>query len=473
MLSVGRTTNWPRGPLRQWPCVAMMGRMEISERICVIGAGPSGLVAAKTLREAGFEVDVLEREDDVGGNWYYGRPGSSVYRSASMISSKRMTEFSDFPMPKHFPPYPSHRQALEYLRDYAKHFNLYEAIRFGVSVEQVEPVSDSADSAWRVTLSTGETTVYRAVVVASGHHSLPRWPELPGQFDGELIHSHDYKTPDVLAGKRVLVIGGGNSGCDIAVEASQHAARTLLSLRRGYYFLPKFLLGGPLDSGGERFERWRLPQFLRRWITSALVYVAHGRPERYGLPKPMHRLFETHPVVNSQLLYRIGHGEIEVRRAIESIDGRVVRFADGRSDEVDLIVCATGYHARFPMLDESLVYDDRGRPKLFLNCFHPHFDHFFVCGLIQPNGAIWPLAELQAQLMTAFLRAEQDAPSHAVWFRKQKEQKSLDTAGGIHYDASERHLLEVEFFAYRRALRKLLSRLEPPNSPNSLRRSAS
>ncbi len=441
--------------------------MEESQRFCVIGAGPCGLVAAKSLRERGLEFDVFEREDDVGGNWYYGKPSSSVYQSTSMISSKRMTEFSDFPMPKGYPPYPNHQQALEYLRDYARHFDLYPQIRFGVAVDRVEPCKPSAaDSAWRVTLSTGETLTYRGVVIASGHHREPNWPELPGKFSGEVLHAHDYKTPDVLQGKRVLVIGGGNSGCDIAVEASRHAEQTLLSLRRGYYFLPKFLLGGPLDSGGERFERWRLPYFLRRWITQALLYVAHGRPERYGLPRPMHRLFETHPIVNSQLLYCVGHGAIGVRPAIQAIDGRTVTFADGRRDEIDLIVCATGYHATFPMLDETLLFDERRRPKLFLNCFHPQFDHLFVAGLIQPNGAIWPLAELQGRLIAALLRAEEASPSDVAWFRRQKAGYRPDTAGGLHYDASERHRLEVEFFAYRRVLRQLLRRvsrnLPPP-----------
>jgi len=448
----------------------MMARMDSSERFCVIGAGPCGLVAAKSLRERGFEVDVFDREDDVGGNWYYGRPSSSVYQSAMMISSKRMTEFSDFPMPKSYPPYPSHQQALAYLRDYARHFGLYDCIRFQTGVERVTPIDETPDSAWRVTLQNGETHTYRGVIIASGHHSQPKWPELPGKFAGEILHSHDYKTPDVLRQKRVLVVGAGNSGCDIAVEASQHAERTLLSMRRGYYFLPKFLLGGPLDSGGERFERWRLPYALRRLITHALLYVAHGRPERYGLPRPTHRLFETHPIVNSQLLYHIGHGQIGVRGAIRSIEGRTVTFQDGKADEVDLIVCATGYHAAIPMLDERLVYDERRRPRLFLNCFHPQFDNLFVVGLIQPNGAIWPLAELQARLIAAFLQTQRESPEDAAWFRRQKSGASPDVSGGLRYDGSERHQLEVEFFAYRRVLRRLLERVGKRLSPPAVLR---
>jgi hypothetical protein len=433
--------------------------MDTSDRFCIIGAGPCGLVAAKVFLEHGLELDVFERESGPGGQWNYGSGSSSVYDSAHMISSKRMTQFSDFPMPKHFPPYPSHRQALDYLRSYAEQFNLEERIRFGAAVERVEPVDSGSSSKWRVTFAGGESSIYRGVVIAAGHHTFPRWPELPGTFSGRVIHSRDYKTPDVLRGQRVLVIGGGNSGCDIAVEASQHASKTLLSLRRGYHFLPKFLLGGPLDSGGERFERWHLPQFVRRAITQFLVYVAHGRPERYGLPQPMHGLFETHPIVNSQLLYWVGHGRIDVRPSVTAIEGDTVSFADGRSDDVDLIICATGYEARLPMLDDSLVFEADRRPKLFLNCFHPHFDHLFVPGLIQPNGAIWPLAELQAQLMAAFLRAEAKAPQHAAWFREERRKSKPNLSGGIPYDTSERHRLEVEFHAYRRVLRRLIKRV--------------
>jgi hypothetical protein len=448
--------------------------MDTSDRFCVIGAGPCGLAAAKVFLEQGLDVDVFERETGLGGQWNYGCGSSSVYDSAHMISSKRMTQFSDFPMPKHFPPYPHHRQALEYLRGYAKHFRLEERIRYATPVERVEPMDSSAHSKWRVRFAGGQESIYRGVVIAAGHHSLPRWPELPGCFSGRVIHAHDYKTPDILRGQRVLVIGGGNSGCDIAVEAAQHASKTLLSLRRGYHFLPKFLLGGPLDAGGERFERWHLPQFVRRAITQFLVYVAHGRPERYGLPQPTHRLFETHPIVNSQLLYCVGHGRIEVRPALARIEGHAVSYTDGRTDDVDLIICATGYEAKVPMLDESLIFDRDRSPKLFLNCFHPHFDRLFIAGLIQPNGAIWPLAELQAQLMAIFLRAESEAPHAAAWFREQRIKSKPDVSGGIPYDRSERHRIEVEFHAYRRTLRRLIHRLEarlPAHSPR-LRNSA-
>lgn len=427
------------------------------EKFAIIGAGPAGLATAKTFRQFGLAVEIIEREDDVGGNWYFGKPGSSVCHSTHMISSKRMSQLADFPMPKSFPPYPHHVQVLSYLRDYARHFGLYDVTRFQTSVSRVERDNTSADEQWRLTFATGETQTYAGVVIANGHHSEPLWPELPGEFAGQILHAHDYKTPGTIREKRVLVIGAGNSGCDLAVEAAQHGASSLLSMRRGYHFLPKFLFGGPLDAGGELFERWHVPQWLQRRLTAWAVHVAVGSPERYGLPKPTHRLFETHPIVNSQLLYAVGHGHIGIRPAVERLDGNKVRFVDGREDEVDVILCATGYQTVFPFLERSELLEEDGTPKLCLNVFHPQHDRLFVAGLIQPNGAIWPLVDWQARLMAAFVRAQTADPVRARWFREVKAHGhgEIDEAG-IDYDPSPRHRLEVEFFQYRRVLKQLV-----------------
>ncbi len=428
------------------------------ETFAIIGAGPAGLATAKNFREQGLDVEILEREDDVGGNWYFGRPASSVCHSTHMISSKRMSQFADFPMPKEYPPYPSHQQALAYLRDYARHFGLYEVTRFQTEVRRVELAANTSDERWQVTLSDGETRSYAGVVVANGHHSQPSWPEFTGEFGGQLLHARDYKTPDQIRGKRVLVIGGGNSGCDLAVEAAAHGSGSFLSLRRGYHFLPKFLFGGPLDAGGELLSRWHVPAWLKQRLTAWLVSIAVGRPERYGLPKPDHRLFETHPIVNSQLLYAVGHGHVQIRPAVERLKGDCVRFVDGREEQIDIILCATGYKTSFPFLDPALVMTDDGAPRLFLNAFHSQHDRLFVAGLIQPNGALWPLVDWQARLMAVFVRAQEVDQQKADWFRKLKSRGPDDLGGGLRYDRSPRHHLEVEFFAYRQRLKKLVNR---------------
>lgn len=424
--------------------------------VCVIGAGPSGLTVAKNFLTRGIACQVLEREADLGGNWHYGQRSSSVYASTHFISSKRLTEYTDFPMPKEWPPYPSHRQALEYLRAYASRFELTEHIQFNSAVERVE----RAGSLWKVYLE-GETEprLFGGVVVANGHHWKPRELHLPGEFSGRILHSRHYKTPDILAGKRVLVVGAGNSGCDIAVEAAQHADATYLSMRRGYHFLPKFLHGRPIDICGENMHRWRWPLWLQRWASSMMIAIALGRPQRYGLPAPDHRLFEAHPIVNSQLLYYVGHGRIQVVPGIERLAGERVRFTDGRELEVDLIVLAIGYDVVFPFLDEQLVLDTQRRPKLWLNAFHPEFDNFFVAGLLQPNSGLWGLVDYQAQLMASFWIAQQKDPATAEWFRTQKRGPQPDLRQGMRFIDSPRHVLEVEYFSYRERLKKLLQRM--------------
>lgn len=428
------------------------------DRYVVIGAGPSGLAALKHLRAAGLHALAIEREDDVGGNWYFGRASSSTCHSTHLISSKRMTQFADFPLPRGLAPYPHHRQALQYLRDYARHFHLYPAIRFGVAVERVE----EATGGWRVTMSDGTSEHVRGVIIANGHHSSPRWPTLPGEFSGELLHAKQYKQPEQLRGRRVLVIGAGNSGCDIAVEAAQHAQSAWLSMRRGYHFFPKFLFGRPIDSGGDRLRRWGIPSWLLRPLTQALIRIAVGRPDSYGLPKPSHSLFAAHPIINSQLLYHVGHGAIGVVPEIRDIEGLKVRFVDNREIEVDTIICATGYQVTFPFLSSSLVselLDAEGHTRLFLHAFHPQRDDLFVVGLLQPNSGLWPLADDQARLIAAYLKACQEGRPSAARFRQTKATKQLNLSGGQRFLDSPRHALEVDYYQYRRQLRRQLRAL--------------
>lgn len=425
-------------------------------KFCIIGAGPCGLTVAKNFVERGIACDCFEREDDVGGNWYFGRASSRCYESTHLISSKRLTEYTDYRMPSDFPAFPSHRQALDYLRSYALHFNLYPHIQLHTAVERVEPDGEG----WSVALrGESKPRKYRGVVIANGHHNDPHWPEYPGEFDGQIMHAADYKSPDVFAGKRALIVGAGNSGCDIAVEAAQHAERAFHSVRRGYHFLPKFLFGKPIDICGERLHRLRLPLWLRRLITSWTVWASQGSPARVGLPTPDHKLFETHPIVNSQLFYWAGHGAIRFKTDIDRLDGDGVCFADGSREQVDVIVYATGYKLSFPFIDGQHLEMEDGKPRLFLNAFHPQHDNLFIAGLIQPDSGIWGLADLQAQLMGSFIVANRSGHPAADWFRQLKSSRN-GANHGIQYLDSPRHAIEVEHYSYRRQLQKLLSRFE-------------
>jgi cation diffusion facilitator CzcD-associated flavoprotein CzcO len=434
---------------------------------CIIGAGAAGLTAAKNLKQWGIPFEVIEREDDVGGNWYFGKPNSSVYRSVHMISSKRFSEYADFPIQDDLPTYLSQAQAHDYLRAYARAFGLYDHIRFNRAVERVRPAEGGAG--WDVTLDGGETRRYRGLLIANGHLWAPRFPEYPGRFDGLVLHSSQYKTPDVLRDRRVLVVGAGNSGCDIAVESCLHAARTFHSLRRGYYFWPKFMFGLPADLVYEWSLRTRAPLPLRRLFGHLFLRLCGGGDLRqYGLPRPDHKLFESHFIINSTLAYHLGHGDLTTKPDVMELRGNRVRFRDGTEETIDVIVYATGFHLlRFPFVDPRHLNWGAGGPRLYLNVFHPQDDSLFLIGLFQTSTGNWPLMDLQSQAVARFLYSLRHAPARAASLRARRARADRDLSGGIRYQASPRHGVEVEHFTYRAALQRLIRdfRLTAPPPP--------
>jgi hypothetical protein len=417
-------------------------------RVAVVGAGASGLPAAKKLRDAGFEPVVLERGPGVGGIWRYGAAGSPVYRSTSLISSKRMTQYRELPIGDALPPYLSHQQALAYLERYARTFDLLPLVRLGVEVRSARRLPEGG---WELELATPAGAAverFAALVVASGHHHQPLMPSFPGSFAGELAHASAYREPEPYRDKRVVVVGAGNSGCDIAVELAGVAERVFHSLRRGYHYVPKFAFGMPADEFGDRIRRLGVPARAFQLMARLSATMVLGPPERVGLPRPDHRLFESHPIVNSQLYYALGHGRITPKPDLRRLDGDEVEFADGSRERVDVVLCATGYRVAVPFLDADALNLRDGLPVLFKNVFHPRFDDLFFVGFLQPNSGIWFLAELQAELVAAELRS--GALRRRGLIRDAQETRYFD------YLRSERHHLEVDYLRYERDLRRLL-----------------
>lgn len=428
-------------------------------RICVIGAGPSGLTAVKNLIQRGLDVDCYEREADIGGLWNASTPHGRVYRSTHMISSKRLTEYADFRMPRGYPQYPSHRQALDYLHSYADALDLRRHIRCGASVERIEPMGPS----WRVVTAGKEPAAtsndYDAVVIASGHHGQPRWPAWCQDFTGTCLHTSQYKTPELFQGNRVLIVGAGNSGCDIAVEAAQHAANATISMRRGYHVLPKYLFGAPIDRCGDTMHRWRVPLGWQRFILNASLRVVQGVPSTYGWPRPQQRILEAHPIINSQVLHYVAHGRLHVRPDVRDVFGQEVHFQDGHVEEFDLVVCATGYQISVPFYEDLI--GDTACPNLYLNVFDLERDNLFVAGLIQPSGGIWQLADYQSQLIARVIEANRNSTPAATWFRNQKQRADrVMRRYRLDYVDSPRHAIEVEYFAYRRELQRHLRQMD-------------
>jgi dimethylaniline monooxygenase (N-oxide forming) len=432
--------------------------MAAAEKVCIIGAGSSGIVAAQVLKAQGVAFDCFEKGSQVGGNWRYENDNgmSSAYRSLHINTSRRVMAFKTLPMPDHFPDYPNHFQMAEYFDEYVDHFGLRELISFRSEVVGAAPV----DGEWEVTVEDGggerESRRYRALLVANGHHWDPRWPEpaFPGaeDFEGEQIHAHHYREPDVLPGKRVLVLGLGNSAVDIAVEASRIADRTFLATRRGAYVLPKYINGKPIDEVTNPFIS-TLPLSVQRFFTTRALGIASAAdPTAYGLPKPDHKLFEAHPTVSSELLPRLGHGDIAVKPNIDRFGGgRGVRFVDGSEEEIDLVVYCTGYKISFPFFQPEVLSAPDNRLPLYRRVAAVERPGLYFIGFIQPLGPIMPLAEAQCEWVADLLRGRVSLPP-AEQMRREIEDEERKMRK--RFVASKRHTVEVDFYPYLREIRR-------------------
>jgi hypothetical protein len=430
---------------------AMNTTTTANPRACLIGAGSSGIAAAKVLHERGIEFDCFELSDRVGGNWVFrNRNGvSASYRSLHINTSRERMEFSDFPMPDDLPDFARHDQIARYFDAYVDHFGFRERITFNTGVEHVERREDGT---FEVTLSTGETLEYDAVCVANGHHWDPRWPKpaFPGSesFAAQQIHSHSYTDESQLVGKRVVVLGMGNSAMDIAVDASYHAKKTYLAARRGAHVVPKYIFGRPYDqfAGSERIPAWV------RWpIARAMIKATTGPMTRYGLPEPDHKFAQAHPTMSSRILDRLAHGAVTPKPNIERLEGNRVYFTDGSSVEADLIVYCTGYKISFPFLGEDLFAAKDNQVRLYKHMIHPDLPGLYFVGLIQPLGAIMPIAERQSMLIADHLSGRYRLPGKRAMQRDiERKQAKMRKR----YVASKRHTIQVDFDDYMRGLRR-------------------
>lgn len=421
---------------------------------CVIGAGSSGIAAAKALHERGIPFDCFEKSDRVGGNWVFENKNgmSSAYRSLHINTSRDRMEYSDFPMPRSYPDFPHHTQIASYFDDYVQHFGFRSKIVFETGVRGA---AHGEDGVWSVSLDSGETRDYDMLLVANGHHWDPRWPEppFPGRFDGLQMHSHHYIENSGFRDKNVLVVGIGNSAMDIAVESSFVARKTFISSRRGAYILPKYLFGRPLDQIGVNALTPRLPFAFRRAILTALYRIGVGRVQDYGLPEPDHKLGEAHPTISADFLNRIAHGEMTWKPNVTELLADGVRFEDGTVEPVDVIVWSTGYKVTFPFFDEDFISAPDNDLPLYRRVFKPGIDNLAFIALLQPLGATMPLAEAQGRWVAAYLRGEYHLPPLAAMnsdVRRERERMFK------RYVASKRHTMQVDFDNYLYDLRKEL-----------------
>jgi hypothetical protein len=421
-------------------------------RTAIIGAGISGLTAGKALKDYGVPYTTFETSDRIGGNWAFGNPNghSSAYRSLHIDTSRQRLCFKDFPMPEHYPTFPHHTDIKAYLDEYAAAFGLLDGIEFGNGVVTARRADGGG---WDITDQRGATRPFELLVVANGHHWDPRFPDFPGTFDGVTIHSHHYvdpQTPLELTGKRILVVGLGNSAADITVELSSKALQNTvtLSTRSSAWIVPKYLAGKPGDT------LWRTTPYLPlSWQRKALQLVAPVMgidPRNYGLPAPNHELFEAHPTQSVELPLRLGSGDVIPKPNVSRLDGDTVHFTDDTADQFDVIIYATGYNITFPFFDRDVISAPGNQIRLYKRMFKPGFDDVAFVGFAQSVPTLFPFVECQSRLLAAYAVGRYALPSEAEMERVIDADQKLYTG---HCTDSARHTQQVDYFHYEHDVR--------------------
>ncbi len=287
------------------------------------------------------------------------------------------------------------------------------------------------------------------MIIANGTLSEPSVPQFEGDFSGELFHSAKYKSPEIFAGKRVLIVGAGNSGCDIAVDAIHRAKKVSISARRGYHFVPKYVFGRPADTMGGLIK---LPPRFKQAIDARLLKLFTGDPVKLGFPEPDHKMYESHPIVNTLILYHLGHGDIDVKADISHFSGNTVFFKDGSSEEYDLVVLATGYKLHYPFIERRLLNWNGQAPQLYLNAFHPQYDNLFILGMVEAAGIGWQGRYDLAELIARFIDSCRKSTRGAEKFRNRKRQPSPNLNGGYNYMKVER----MAYYVHKETFLKLV-----------------
>ena len=413
---------------------------KVRTRVAVIGAGPCGLVSTKSLSEQGLDVTCFEMSSCVGGHWKLDNPNgrSAAYESLTTNTTKKMSRLSDYEMPADWPELPTHEHMYRWWCDYVEKFGFAECIQLSHLVQKIEPMANDTWCVHWIYEDCPQSASFDAVVLASGGYWSPNVPELPGIFSGDVIHARAYRSPSrpiETTGKRVLVIGSSNTGCELALEISKALAdRVILSARSGNWILPKYIdtaegrqliasgvpLSHPCDEVPVLLRK--LPASWRERLFGTIGKFAmrnqfgeHAkRLTQAGLPPPPKNPFAKRPAIADGLSEALEQGSISAQGAIVSVDNQQVTFASGATETIDVIIYATGYRLSYPYLDQSVLNTNDDDMVLYRGLMHPQHHSLFVAGVSRPSGGFWPIAEVQAQFIAKLLSGQYELPSQSV-----------------------------------------------------------
>lgn len=419
-----------------------------SRRIAVIGAGASGLCCAKYLLQDGFEdLTIFEIGTQIGGLWCYQNDNgrSSAYRTLHINTARNLTNFSDFRFDDSVQTFPDHWDMHRYLVAYAEKFDLTRRIRFKSRVVDLRPAPGYRSTAprWQLRLEDGSVEEFDRVVVATGHLSKPlHVPQFQEGFKGEYVHSHYYREPEPFAGKRICVIGVGNSACDIASDVCVTSPQCVMVARSGVMIGPKLIFGHAFtDITMKLYRKW-IPDWLRRRTISFLVYLIHGRMTDLGF-KPLTR--RAHPTTSAVVVQHIAYRRIIVKQGIERIEGRRIFFSDGTSDEFDTMIACTGYVIDLPFVAPEVLQVKDNSVDLYKRICAPGWNGLYFMGMFNTTTALNLVFERQARWICAIERGEAVLPS-ADEMRADIARKKQWIAK--YYEASPRHTIEEEHLYY-------------------------
>ncbi len=429
-----------------------------TKRVAVIGAGACGICAAKVMKEGGFDVTVYEIGSKIGGMWCYENDNnlSSAYRTLHINTSRSVTQFSDFAFDDDVQHFPDHADMARYLKQYADHFGVTPLIRFSTPVQDVEPQFEPGADApkWRVVTEHGSED-FDFVIAATGHLHVPRHiPMFSERFKGEYLHSHYYREPDSYVGKRICIVGVGNSACDITGDLCATAARCVMVARSGVMILPKLIFGKPFTDISSKLQRRWIPYSVRRNILRLLTWLIHGNMQKLGFKKPDKRI---HTTSNGTIVTDIAYRRVEVKQGISAIDGKTIEFEDGTCEEFDVLIGATGYKTDLPCIKPEIVPVGDNEIDLYQRIVPPKWPGLYLLGFFNTDTALnyiferqsWWVREIESgnAMLPPFEEMQQAVEERREWVK-------------THYRDSPRHNLEEESVPYLTALKRTMKQMK-------------
>jgi hypothetical protein len=446
--------------LRQSGSSAPLPRTDSQLPVLVVGAGPAGMAAMIALRDAGVDFEGLEYHSRVGGIWDQSNPLSSVYDSLTTNTSRYTTHLGTA-MPSEWPDYPNHVQARGYLQRCAEESGILPQIRLLTSFEGAVKTDRQT---WTAALRSvgehkSEPREYRAIIFATGLHNKKNrvFPEplhtqaVAGGLD--VMHSSDYRNPARFADKRVLVVGLGVSGTDIANEVSRVAARTLIAFRSVPWIVPLNVFGRPGDVAAIGPTSW-LPFWVQRESFRVIRAMTIGHPRGVGLPAPSDRLWDQFALSDRGIVEALKSKRVLLRTGVTSFKDGAATFADvDQSPEpIDAVIFATGYERKYPLLEGAVPPGGTLCDTLPFLIFHPTDPSLaYLSETISPCGC-WPVFLQQGRAIAAFFAAEQRGDRRAAEFNALRRLPSPDVKRNWYRKADGFH---VHVGTYLRTLNKL------------------